>query len=173
MRKWVALAFIGVSVSACSSSWLPSGMRFDLGSLGSGGAQADLRIETEPAGAEARTSTGATCRTPCVLSVAASGEFTVTISAPGFQTQTIPVRPRPPEDPRPGEGGAIPKPEFTPNPVLVQLEPTPPPPAAKRKPAAKKKAAAEPVPQRPAAAAPAATTPWPTQAAAPAPWPSR
>ena len=50
-----------------------------------------MQFESEPAGAEARTSTGQTCRTPCSLAVAAS-EFTVSFALPGYQPQTVPVR---------------------------------------------------------------------------------
>ena len=50
-----------------------------------------MQFESEPAGAEARTSLGQTCRTPCSLAVAAN-EFTVSFTLPGYQPQTVPVR---------------------------------------------------------------------------------
>jgi hypothetical protein len=42
-----------------------------------------LRIESEPPGADARTSQGQTCRTPCELSVPVEGELAVTAGASG------------------------------------------------------------------------------------------
>lgn len=171
MTKWVIAAAVSLALAGCG--WLPSGMRFNLG----GGASADLRIDSEPPGADARTSTGANCRTPCVLTVPASGEFTVTVSAPGFQPQTVPVRPRMPSDPRPvGEGEPAPGMELSPNPVLVQLELVPPPAPKKPPPRRAKKTVRAPAPAAaaPPPQAPARNDGWPAPSQpAPAPWPGR
>ena len=43
----------------------------------SSGANVSLTIESDPPGADARTSNGASCRTPCMIPVAADREFTV------------------------------------------------------------------------------------------------
>ena len=59
--------------------------------LKSAPAATTMQFESEPAGAEARTSLGQACRTPCTLAVTAS-EFTVSFSLPGYQPQTVPVR---------------------------------------------------------------------------------
>ncbi len=153
--RWPAIGLC-LAVSACGGMSVG-----DLGlpslSLSGGAPTADLRIESEPAGADARASSGANCRTPCVLSVPASQQFTITLSMSGYQPQTIPVTPREPADMRPDETG-IPAVQLDPNPVLVQLEPVPPPaPPKTRKPApaAPKRAAAAP-------AASKATAPWPS-----------
>ena len=90
-----------------------------------------LQFESEPVGAEVKTSTGQTCRTPCALAVPAA-DLTATYALRGFQPQTIPVKLQPPEVPREN-----PNPSFTPNPVYAELQPAKP-------------AARRPVAQRPA-----------------------
>ena len=110
-----------------SWDWMPSmpGM--------SSGANVSLTIESDPPGADARTSSGASCRTPCMIPVAA-GEFTVSYSLPGYLPQVIPVRPRAPEvmQPEVEAGGALQSVDLTPNPVYAQLQPAPPPPQTKK-----------------------------------------
>lgn len=60
--------------------------------LGSGcatitrGSSEAFVIETDPAGAEARLSTGIQCRTPCSLKVKRRGDFVVTIEKEGYET---------------------------------------------------------------------------------------
>jgi hypothetical protein len=169
MKRVVVIAACGLSLAACSS--LPSWMQFDLPKPAP--ATTTMQFESEPAGADAQTSLGQSCRTPCALDVAAN-EFSVTFSLPGYQPQTVPVRvvgsPDNTSDPNStpqGEGGAAPR--LVPNPVFVQLQPiAPPKPPPKRRPAAKKKPAPKPAP-RPA---PTSMAPAPAPAPAPAsPWP--
>ena len=130
-----------------------------------------VRLESEPTGADARTSTGQNCRTPCALSVPAN-DFTVTFSLPGYQPQSVPVRvvsSNGPGDMGREEMGPMP-PTLMPNPVFVELMPAPPPPPA-RKPAAKPKPKPKPKPvaTRQAPAPTAAQAPAPAPAAA---WPA-
>jgi hypothetical protein len=108
-------------------------------SVPTGSATGILNVESEPPGAEAKASTGPSCRTPCPLSVPAAPEFLVTFSLAGFNSVTIPVRQRPPADVRESTGTV----QFEPNPVYVQLEPLPPPPG-KQKPKPKPKPKAPP-----------------------------
>lgn len=70
-----------------------------------------------------------------MLSVAASQEFSVTISANGYQPQTVAVSPLPAVEQREAAGSSGPR--LDPNPIVVQLEPVPPP--AKKPPAKKSK----------------------------------
>jgi hypothetical protein len=124
------------------ASWMPS---WDLGSTFSRGADVSLTIESDPPGADARTSAGPGCRTPCMIPVSADREFTVTYSLPGYLPQTVAVRPR---ERSTFEFGPA---EVTPNPVMVQLERAPPPPPIKKhRPGKKRKAA----PKGPAPAVP-------------------
>jgi hypothetical protein len=55
------------------------------------GTTSQVQIQSNPSGAEARTSMGHLCTTPCTLSFARRDEFVVTISKPGYHTEEIPV----------------------------------------------------------------------------------
>jgi hypothetical protein len=61
MKRFVAIAACGLGLSACSS--MPSWNPFDLPKAAP--AATTMQFESEPAGAEARTSVGQSCRTPC------------------------------------------------------------------------------------------------------------
>ena len=174
MSRVIAIVACGFSLAACSAS-MPN-----LDFLKSAPPTEALRIESEPPGADAKISSGQSCRTPCELTVQASGEVSVTLALNGYQPQTVSVRP---EAPTPAqrdlEGGGTPR--LAPNPVYVELQPAVVAPPA-RKPAVKKK---KPVTTaaRPAttaapvtASAPAATVSPTTEPAASAtnyPWPTR
>src|SRR6185503_1504626 len=102
---------------------LPSWMQFDLPKVAP--SATTMQFESEPAGAEAKTSLGQSCRTPCSLAVSAS-EFTVSFTLPGYQPQTVPVRIVSSTEVSPeGETGA---PRLVPNPVFVELQPGGAPP---------------------------------------------
>jgi len=113
----------------------------------SGGSNVSLTIESDPPGADARTSTGASCRTPCMIPVPGDRELTVSYSLNGYQPQTIPVRPRGGSDnfvPDVASGTTLQAQaaELAPNPVYAQLEPAAPPaPGRKRAPRTKPKPA--------------------------------
>jgi hypothetical protein len=126
----IAAVGCGFALAACSMS-MPS---FDF--FKSGPSTEVLRIESEPPGADARTSQGQTCRTPCELSVPTDSELAITVQMTGYQPQTMPVR-------ADGKGG------LQPNPVYVELLPAAPVKPGKPPPAAKKKttAAAQPAPR--------------------------
>jgi hypothetical protein len=133
MRSLVRVCAIGGALltAGCSSwtpswDWVPSSL--------SGGANVSLTIESDPPGADAKTSLGPSCRTPCMLPVPADREFTVNYSLNGYVPQVVPVRPRSVENFRSdGDVGCAPMAEVAPNPVYAQLEPAPPPaPTRKR-----------------------------------------
>jgi hypothetical protein len=171
MSRVIAVVACGFTLAACSAS-LPS-----LSFLRSSPPTEALRIESEPPGAEAKTSLGQSCRTPCELVVQGADELSVTLALNGYQPQTIAVRKEPPRD---GENAEL---RLAPNPVYVELQAVPATRAKKPVAAKKKKpvAAAQPAPAAPAAAA--APTGAPPLAPAPAveaaasatnyPWPSR
>src|ERR1044071_9209206 len=90
-RVAVSIA-LSLALAGCSSfssfspgDWLPNL------SLGGGGGGYPLRLESNPPGADARTSLGQGCRTPCTVSVPAREDFTVTFALPGYETQMVPV----------------------------------------------------------------------------------
>jgi hypothetical protein len=56
------------------------------------GTTDQVQILSNPDGADARTSMGHSCVTPCTLQFSRKDEFSVTISKPGFQPQTVPVK---------------------------------------------------------------------------------
>lgn len=118
-----------------------------------------LQFESEPQGAEVKTSGGQTCRTPCALAIPAA-ELTASFTLKGFKPQTIPVKLMPADFTMDDKS-----PRFLPSPVYAELEAAAPPP---KKPAPKKPAP----PRRPAAAAPDAGAPPPPPPAAASPWPS-
>ena len=92
-----------------------------------------LRVESEPPGADARTTQGEACRTPCELTVPSGGEMAVNFALNGYQSMTVPVR---------AETGG----RLQPNPVYAELQPsTPPRPAKKRTSPAKKRPVARAV----------------------------
>jgi hypothetical protein len=153
------------------------GLDFSSGSSRSG-VVAALQLESDPPGAEAKTSVGPGCRTPCAVNVPADREFTVSFTLNGYLPATESVKPVLPDDGRVDiEAPTQPTVELSPNPVFAALQPAPPParPKAKAKPRA---AQPKPPPARAQAPAPAPAPPpaagnWPTPAQSPPPaWPA-
>ena len=128
----IAVVGCGFALAACSFS-MPS-----LDFFKSGPTTEVLRIESEPPGADARTSQGQTCRTPCELTVPSDNELAVTVQMAGFQPQTLPVRAG-------GSGGDS---RLQPNPLYVELQPAAPARPARPAPAPKKKTTAAPATPR-------------------------
>jgi len=106
MTRSLALLFCGVALASCSGSG-------DL--MRTAVPTVPLQFESEPAGAEVKTSGGQTCKTPCALAVPAA-DMQVTYNLNGYQPQTIPVKLVPPE---PGDFGSPPR--FNPSPVTAEL----------------------------------------------------
>jgi hypothetical protein len=101
----------GVSLAGCSSmSSIPLSEQFQ-----------PLNFESDPAGAEIRTTQGQTCITPCALTVL-SQEQPVTITRDGYMPQTVQVTTGSPPD---HLFWQHPPPTFVPNPVHVVLQPVP------------------------------------------------
>src|SRR6516162_10048622 len=122
MSRVIAVMACGFLLSACSAT-MPS-----LDFLKSTPQPETLAIESEPPGAEAKTSLGESCRTPCKLSVQPGSEFSLTLALSGYQPHTVSVRPE--------ADGAAAAPRLAPNPVHVALRPVAP---AKKLVAKKKK----------------------------------
>jgi len=162
MKRFVAIAACGFGLAGCTGLGMPS---FSL--PGFGPSTTTIQFESQPPGAEARTSTGQTCRTPCSLAVAGT-EFTVTFGLNGYQTQTIPVRISDATEMVDPNTGTSPAPRMVPNPVFAELQPVPPPAAARRRappprrqqPVAQQRPAPSQQPA-PAAPAPAPAAAWP------------
>jgi hypothetical protein len=144
MRRVFAIAFIGVSLAGCSS--------FSLDSFKPTPPPVQVQLESTPPGADATTSLGPACKTPCSVSVPAPDTgFTVTFALPRFQPVTVPVQ----VIRNPGDFANPATTVVEPSPVFAELKPAGPPPKV-RKPMRPKK----PKP----AAAPAAASPFPNPA---------
>lgn len=85
MRIIIVVA-AGLGLAGCSSLSMPSFSGFK-----SEPQAVTVQMESLPVGAEAKTSSGQTCKTPCSLSVPAADGFSVTFSAPKYQSETVPV----------------------------------------------------------------------------------
>jgi hypothetical protein len=151
MRRVIAIAVAGASLCGCSS--MPS-----LDMFKSTPPSMQVQLESAPPGADARTSLGPGCKTPCSVSVPApdtGGGFSVSYALNKYQPATVQVQVnRNPDDPAAAT--------TDPNPVFAELQPAGPPPKPPHKPMRPKK----PKPPK-AAAAPAAGSPFPDPNAAP------
>jgi len=138
-----------------------------------------VRVESEPAGAEAKGPTGSACRTPCTLQLPVSGMTSVSLALAGYQPQSVPVSVT---TIRAGNefsetGSPSESVQIDPNPVYTILQPAPPPPPVhakkpppKTKPKPRPQAQAPQVEQPPPAPAPAAQQQQPQQPGAPRGW---
>jgi hypothetical protein len=137
MRRVIAIAVAGASLAGCSS------VSFD--SFKPTPSAVQVQLESVPPGADARTSLGQTCKTPCSVMLAPpEGGFSVSYSMNKFEPATVQVHVTP------GDFLNVSAPTLSPNPVVAELQPTPPPPKPMpvrkkpKKPAAPKNAAAAP-----------------------------
>ena len=105
----VVAAVAGVSLTGCSSA---------LSSNSSSEQLQALKFESDPMGAEVRTTQGETCKTPCELTVA-SHEQPVTITKNNYVPQTVQITLGPQPDHSFWEN---PPPTLVPNPVHVVLQ---------------------------------------------------
>lgn len=166
MYRVIAIACGGLALAACSST--PDWMNLD--ALKPAPVMDTVRFESTPPGADAKTSNGQTCRTPCALALPTTGPLTVTFSLNGYLPDSEDIDPV-------SSGSGVP--EFHPNPVQAELMPAPPPPKPVKRPVrAKKTSTAKPA-VKPKAKPKASTAPAPAPAAAapppqqaPAPWPA-
>lgn len=141
MRRVILVASVlplaGMGLAGCSS--------FSLDSFKSAPPVVQLALESVPSGAEARTSSGQSCKTPCSVAVPTDVTgLSVTFTLNKFQPATVPVM----IVTTPGDLTTSASTTIDPNPVVAELKPVGPPPKALR---AKPKKPKPP----PAAAAPA------------------
>lgn len=156
MRRVFAIAIAGCSLAGCSS--------FSWDAFRPTPPTIQVQLESAPQGADARTSLGPGCKTPCSVAITAPDSgFAVTYTLNKFQPVTIPVQ----VIRIPGDFSAPASTTVDPNPVVAELQPAGPPPKPARKmlrPPKKPKP-----PKGGAAAAAPAGSPFP----GPAPTPSR
>ena len=156
MRRVIVIAAAGLSLAGCSS--------FSTDYFKSAPPTMQVQIESNPPGADARTSLGQSCRTPCsvALTVPDAGGFTVSYTMPKFQPATVPVQ----IIRVPGDMFSAGTAKADPNPVVAELQPAGPPPRAHttmrpKKPRVPKGTAAAPPPDGSAFPAPAQAAPPP------------
>jgi len=147
MTRIIALAACGLALAACSGSFplqpnIPLTPKWE--NLDMKPVTGKLTVQSDPPGAEARTSQGLKCRTPCTLAVPLIEEFTVSYELNGYAPESVSVRPM-----IPWAGAAT---VLEPNPAFAQLTSTAAPPSSSKPVAPKKK-------KRPDAPATAATAP--------------
>jgi hypothetical protein len=156
MRRVIAIAVAGMSLAGCSS--------FSFDSLKPTPPPVQVQLDSVPPGADAVTSLGPGCKTPCSVAVPAPDSgFSVTFALPRFQPVTVPVQ----VIRNPGDFANPATTTTDPNPVFAELRPAGPPPRAVRKLMRPKK----PKPPKAAAAPAAAGSPFPNPSAAPPPPP--
>jgi hypothetical protein len=152
MRRVIAIAATGLSLAGCSS--------FSTDYFKPTPPTMQIQLESTPPGAEAHTSLGPGCKTPCTVTVPApESGFTVSYTLNKFQPVTVPVQ----VSGSPGSLLASSTIKIDPNPVVAELQPIGPPPKPVRKPMRPKK------PKNPAAASGAAGSPFPDPGQAPPP----
>ena len=143
MRRFLVIAVAGAGLAGCSS--------FSMDAFKSAPPTVQVQLESAPPGADAKTSSGPGCTTPCSVAVpAADSGFSVAFTKNKFQPVTIPVQ----VVNIPGDFSTPASTNIDPNPVVAELRPAGPPPKAVRKPMRPKK----PKP------APAAGSPFPAPA---------
>jgi hypothetical protein len=122
MRRVIVIAVAAASLAGCSS--------FSLDSFKPTPPTVQVQLESVPPGAEARTSLGPSCKTPCSVAVPApDAGFSVTYTLNKFQPATIPVQ----VIHVPGDFTTPASTNMDPNPVVAELQPAGPPSRAARK----------------------------------------
>jgi hypothetical protein len=133
MRRVIVVALAGASLAGCSS--------FSWDSLKSAPPVVQVQLDSVPSGADAKTSAGPGCKTPCSVAVPADAAgFTVTYTMNKFQPVTVPVQ----VITNPGDFTTPASTTIDPNPVVAELKPAGPPPKAVRAKSNRPKAANTP-----------------------------
>jgi hypothetical protein len=125
MRRVIAIALAGVSLlgaatlAGCSSM---SSTSWDM--FKSAPPTVQVRLESNPPGADATTSLGAGCKTPCSVAVPApDAPFTVAFALPKYQPVSVPVN----VIKNPGDLTTPASITTDPNPIFAELQPAVPP----------------------------------------------
>src|SRR5476651_1629615 len=122
MYRVIVILSGAFALAACSSTSNPDWMKTPDWSKNADwftpiAAKDTVRFESQPPGAEAKTSNGQSCRTPCALALPVRGPLTVTFTLNGFQPETEKL------ELLQNFGNAT---QLQPNPGLVELTPAPP-----------------------------------------------
>ncbi|UFZ08203.1 hypothetical protein LQG66_00650 [Bradyrhizobium ontarionense] len=155
MRRVIAIAVAGAGLAGCSS--------FSMDAFKMAPTEVPVQLDSVPQGADAKTSLGPGCKTPCSVSVPAPDSgFSVTFTMDRYQPATVPVQ----VIRNTGDFNNSPPVVMEPNPVVAELLPAPgAPPKAVKHMRPKK-------PKTPKAAAAPTAAPATTGSAFPAPAPA-
>ncbi len=118
----IGTALVGLALAGCSA--MPDWMTPDFMSSKPSAQMQPLRFESDPPGADVRTTQGQTCLTPCAIPVPSEPQ-SVTITKIGFVPQTVQVSVG--DVPDHSFWEAAPAATLVPNPVQVVLQPVAPP----------------------------------------------
>ena len=147
MRPLMAGMLAGAGLLGASALGGCSSMSWDM--FKSAPPTVQVQLDSNPPGADAKTSLGPGCKTPCSVSVPApDAPFTVAFTLPKHQPSTVPVN----VIKNPGDFTTPASVTTDPNPVFAELQPVAPPKPVRK-------------PHRPRKPKPAATATAPTQAA--------
>ena len=158
MRSVIVIAVASFGLAGCS------GLSMD--SFKPTPKTVSLQVDSVPPGADATSSLGPSCKTPCALAVPENAEsFSVAFTLPNYQPLTVPVQ----VTRQPGDYfTSQPSVTFDPSPVVGELQAEPAKRPVRRKPrkrATPKAAAAAPAPAASSAFPAPQTTPPPAQPA--------
>jgi hypothetical protein len=128
MRRIFIATVASLGLAGCSGTLFP------------GAGTMEIALQSAPPGADATTSLGPGCKTPCTVAVPSpTDDFSVSFMLNGFEPMTIPVHIT-------RSAGSLMTPPMTslnPSPVVAQLQPIAPPPKATRTRPKKKPPAAQ------------------------------
>jgi len=157
MRSVIVIAVASFGLAGCSG--------LSLDSLKPTPKTVSLQVDSVPPGAEATSSLGPSCKTPCSLSVPENAEsFSVAFALPNYQPLTVPVQ----VTRHPGDYfTSQPTTTFDPSPVVGELQAEPPKRPVRRKP--RKRAAPKAAPKAAAAAPATADSAFPAPQTTPPP----
>jgi hypothetical protein len=152
MRRVIIITAASLGLAGCSS--------LSLDSLKPAPTPVNVQLDSVPPGADARTSLGPSCKTPCSVAVTADGAFSVSFTLDKYMPLTVPVQVT-------KSGGDFLTASTTaidPNPVVAELQPAKPLPkhpvrkmGKRRRPAPPPAASAPPADAAPADTQPPAT----------------
>lgn len=114
MYRVIALVLAGFSLSGCAS--------FSFNLFTPTPPTVTIQLESVPPGADATTSVGPGCKTPCSLAVTTADNFSVTFNLNRFMPETVPVQLIRQE----AGFGAPPLVVADPNPIVIELKPAKP-----------------------------------------------
>jgi hypothetical protein len=132
-RRAAGVAIAGVGLASCSSISMPSMSMPSWSMPGFDSFKPKptttlLLIESNPGGAQAKTSFGKTCTTPCTMQVGEGNDFTVTFTLDGYMPQTLTVH----STMSAGDFTTGPSPVLNPGSLFPTLERAKPPAVARK-----------------------------------------